>query len=117
MEVPAVAFKELRTPGGDAECSAAIRERVMRTRKLQLERGYINARLPSRLLRKLCELDDAGERTLEMAVRKLSLSARAHDRVLKVARTIADLAGSERLQAKHVAEAVQYRSLDRGYWS
>ncbi len=68
-------------------------------------------------MRKLCELDDAGERTLEMAVRKLSLSARAHDRVLKVAPTIADLAECDRLLAKPVAEAVQYRSLDRGYWS
>jgi magnesium chelatase family protein len=68
-------------------------------------------------IRKTCVLDDAGERTLEMAVRRRGLSARAHDRILKVARTIADLGGLEGVLAKHVAEAVQYRSLDRNYWS
>ena len=67
-------------------------------------------------LRKLCALDDAGERTLELAVRKMGLSARAHDRILKVARTVADLDREERVSAKHLAEAVQYRSLDRNYW-
>ena len=75
--------------------------------------------LPARVqlrLGKLCALDDAGERTLEMAVRKMGLSARAHDRILKVARTVADLDHSERVSAKHLAEAVQYRSLDRNYW-
>jgi magnesium chelatase family protein len=64
----------------------------------------------------LCALDDAGERTLELVVRKMGLSARAHDRILKVARTVADLDRSERVSAKHLAEAVQYRSLDRNYW-
>ena len=68
-------------------------------------------------LRRLSALDAAGERTLEMAVRRIGLSARAHDRILKVARTIADIGGSEAVSAKHVAEAVQYRSLDRSYWS
>ena len=68
-------------------------------------------------LGKFCELDENGERTLEMAMRRMGLSARAHDRLLKVARTIADLGGSEAVIAKHVAEAVQYRSLDRSYWS
>ena len=62
-------------------------------------------------------VDDAGERTLEMAVRKMGLSARAHDRILKVARTIADLDHSDNVSAKHLAEAVQYRSLDRNYWT
>jgi magnesium chelatase family protein len=66
-------------------------------------------------LRTLCALDDAGERTLELAVRKMGLSARAHDHILKVARTIADLGAAERVSAKHLAEAVQYRSLDRDY--
>ncbi|HVN04507.1 MAG TPA: hypothetical protein VMT86_08830 [Bryobacteraceae bacterium] len=67
--------------------------------------------------RKFCALDDTGERTLEMAVRRLRLSARAHGRILKVARTIADLGESDRLQAKYVAEAVQYGSLDRNHWT
>jgi magnesium chelatase family protein len=68
-------------------------------------------------IRKDSALDETGERTLEMAMRRMSLSARAHDRILKVARTIADLDGSETVAAKHVAEAIQYRSLDRNYWT
>ena len=78
--------------------------------------GFYNAHIPVRQLRKLCVLDDSGERTLEMAVRRMGLSARAHDRILKVARTIADLDSCEGITAKHLAEAVQYRSLDRNYW-
>jgi magnesium chelatase family protein len=116
VEVPAVPYKELR---GDTqtESSAEMRARVERARAVQQARGFYNARMPSRLIRKQCALDDSGERTLEMAVRRMGLSARAHDRVLKVARTVADLAGSETVAAKHVAEAVQYRSLDRNYWN
>ena len=109
-------YKELRGEGA-SEQSSQIRERVERARGVQQARGYDNARMPSHRIRKLCVLDDAGERTLEMAVRRMGLSARAHDRVLKVARTIADLDGGERVSAKHVAEAVQYRSLDRNYWN
>ena len=90
---------------------------VERTRAIQRARGFYNAQLPTRHIRKLCMLDEAGERTLEMAVRKMGLSARAHDRILKVARTIADLDRAERVAAKHLAEAVQYRSLDRNYWT
>ena len=97
--------------------SEEMRLRVEAARARQSARGQLNAVLPSRVLRKVCALDEAGERTLEMAVRRLGLSARAHDRLLKVARTIADLGGSEALLAKHVAEAVQYRSLDRSYWN
>ena len=116
MEVPAVPYQELRG-NRSSESSAEIRIRVERTRLVQQARGYDNARIPSRLIRKYCGLDDAGERTLEMAVRHMGLSARAHDRILKVARTIADLGGSENISAKHVAEAVQYRSMDRNYWN
>jgi magnesium chelatase family protein len=115
IEVPAVPFQELR--GGDAGAtSAEISERVSHAREVQGARGFYNAHIPVRQLRKLCALDDAGERTLEMAVRRMGLSARAHDRMLKVARTVADLDHSERVTAKHLAEAVQYRSLDRNYW-
>jgi len=102
---------------GATESSAAIRVRVDRARAVQQSRGHYNARMPARLIRKQCALDDAGERTLEMAVRKMGLSARAHDRILKVARTIADLDESSSVSAKHLAEAVQYRSLDRNYWT
>jgi len=116
IEVPSVAYKELW--GNDQGVgSAEMREHVETARAVQQQRGFYNAHIPSRLLRKLCALDEAGERTLELASRKLGLSARAHDRILKVARTIADLDPSERVTAKHLAEAVQYRSLDRNYWS
>src|SRR5437879_3686213 len=116
IEVPAVAYKELRGKD-DGTGSAEIRERVMGARSVQQSRGYYNAHIPSRSLRKHCALDDSGERTLEMAVRRMGLSARAHDRILKLARTIADLDKSDAVSAKHLAEAVQYRSLDRNYWS
>jgi magnesium chelatase family protein len=115
IEVPAVPYKELRGDGA-GERSADIRARVEVARALQLQRGFVNAQIPSGQLRKICPLDDASERTLEVAIRKLGFSARAHDRILKVARTLADLSGSEHIQAKHVAEAVSYRSLDRVYW-
>jgi len=116
VEVPAVPYKELRGNAA-AEASVDIRARVEAARGRQRARGHYNSQLPSREVRKLCMLDEAGERTLEMAVRKMGLSARAHDRILKVSRTIADLSGSESVSAKHLAEAVQYRSLDRNYWS
>ena len=82
-----------------------------------LDRIDYNAHIPPSALPNLCALDEAGERTLDMAVRRMGLSARAHDRILKVARTIADLGHSECVSAKHLAEAIQYRSLDRNYWS
>jgi len=116
VEVPAVPFKELRG-NQNAESSSAIRARVQQARAVQHARGFYNARMPAPDIRKVCALDAAGERTLEMAVRRMGLSARAHDRILKVARTVADLGGSPTVSAKHVAEAVQYRSLDRNYWT
>jgi magnesium chelatase family protein len=121
IEVPAVPYQELRGKEGGATspgCATSdeMRARVQRVRAVQHARGYYNSQIPVRQLRKICALDDAGERTLEMAVRRMGLSARAHDRILKVARTIADLDASDRVTAKHLAEAVQYRSLDRNYW-
>jgi magnesium chelatase family protein len=116
VEVPAVPYQELRGQSA-SEGSAEIRARVERLRSVQQARGYYNSRIPARMIRTHCALDASGERTLEMAVRRMGLSARAHDRILKVARTIADLDDSVTVSAKHVAEAVQYRSLDRNYWS
>ena len=116
VDVPAVPLNELRSRGEPAT-SEQMRARVLAARARQMERGWVNATLPPSVLRDVCALDEAGERTLEMAVRRLGLSARAHDRILKVARTIADLGGEARIQAKHIAEAVQYRSLDRNYWN
>jgi magnesium chelatase family protein len=115
IEVPAVPYQELRGRNV-GESSAEMRARVAETRGVQQARGFPNAQIPVQELRKLCALDDAGEKTLELAVRKMGLSARAHDRILKVARTVADLNHAERVSAKHLAEAVQYRSLDRNYW-
>jgi len=116
IEVPSVPYAELRS-NDKSQTSVEIRARVLAAHERQGARGFSNALIPSKHLREICALDAAGERTLEMAVRRLGLSARAHDRILKVARTIADLGGSEIIQAKHIAEAVQYRSLDRNYWS
>jgi len=116
IEVPAVPYKELRGKS-DGQSSDAIRERVEEARERQRERGFYNAQIPASQLRSLCALDEAGERTLEMAVRRMNLSARAHDRMLRVARTIADLDHADAVSAKHLAEAVQCRNLDRNYWS
>ena len=116
IEVPAVPYKELRGKDGGVT-SQQMRARVEAAREVQHARGFYNAHIAPAALRSLCALDDAGERTLEMAVRRMGLSARAHDRILKVARTIADLDGAEGVAAKHLAEAIQYRSLDRNYWS
>ena len=116
IEVPAVPYKELRTKA-DSQTSAQIRERVEAAREVQRQRGFYNAQIPPSQLRALCALDEAGERSLEMAVRRMNLSARAHDRMLRVARTIADLDHSDTVSAKHLAEAVQCRNLDRNYWN
>ena len=97
--------------------SASIRERVEAARDIQRERfRQCNAEMTSRQIRKHCTLDPSSRRLLISAIERLGLSARAHDRILKVARTIADLAGAEQIEAGHVAEAVQYRALDRAYF-
>ncbi len=93
-----------------------MRERVMAARERQRQRGFYNSDIPASQIRLLCALDDAGERTLEMAMRRLGFSARAHDRILKVSRTLADIEGVAKVSAKHVAEVLQCRSLDRSYW-
>ncbi len=116
IEVPAVPYKELRAKDNGTS-SEHMRQRVARARMVQHQRGFYNSEIPSPSLRTVCALDEAGERTLEIAVRRMGFSARAHDRILKVARTIADLDESAGVSAKHLAEAIQYRSLDRSYWS
>jgi magnesium chelatase family protein len=123
IDVPAVNYKEMRSTH-EPECSAIIRERVVRTRAKQLERFagsrekiYCNAQMSSRHIRIFCELSADCERLLERAMTQQGLSARAHDRILKVARTIADLEGAEQLSVSHLAEAIQYRTLDRSYWA
>ena len=104
-----------------AESSSSIRERVEAARTIQRERFrrssiQCNAEMTSRHLRRHCDLDPPSRRLLNQAIERLGLSARAHDRILKVARTIADLGGSERIDSGNVAEAVQYRALDRSYF-
>ncbi len=104
-----------------AESSAAIRERVDAARLLQHERFrrthvQSNAEMTPRAMRRFCELDAPSRRLLEQAMSRLALSARAYDRVLKVARTIADLAASESIESPHLAEAIHYRALDKAYF-
>jgi magnesium chelatase family protein len=116
VEVAALTSDEI-TSTEPGEASASIRERVEAARQIQRERfRKCNAEMSSRQLRKYCELDPPSRRLLIAAIERLGLSARAHDRILKVARTIADLAGLEQIEAGHLAEAVQYRALDRAYF-
>ena len=121
IDMPAVRFQELRQEAG-GETSETIRARVVKTRDRQLERFqgekiYCNAQMSSRQIRKYCNIAPDSERLLESAMNRLGLSARAHDRILKVARTIADMEGAEDVAGVHVSEAIQYRSLDRSYWT
>ncbi|MDQ3280232.1 MAG: YifB family Mg chelatase-like AAA ATPase [Acidobacteriota bacterium] len=120
VEVAALTTDEIGSVEA-GESSACIRARVEAAREIQRERFAgqtirCNAEMTTRHLRRACELDASSRRLLMTAIDRLGLSARAHDRILKVARTIADLAGSERIDSGHVAEAVQYRALDRGYF-
>jgi magnesium chelatase family protein len=118
IEVPPVPVREFHDRGTDPEPSSVIRARVLEARDRQYKRYrhdgiHTNAQLKPRLVKRYCGLDQAGRELLERAMVKLGLSARAHGRILRVARTIADLAACERIDAVHVAEAIQYRSLDR----
>ncbi len=117
VEVPSVKYREL-ADGAGGEPSQSIRTRVNRARGQQLERFsqrriFCNAQMSSRDIRNVCRPDSAGERLLEAALERLGLSARAYTRILKVARTIADLEEAAEIEAAHVSEAIQYRSLDR----
>jgi magnesium chelatase family protein len=122
IEVPAVKYKELRAPSS-SEDSAAVRGRVIGARDRQTERyraekgTYSNAQMMPKMIRKFCAISAEGEKLLENAITKLGLSARAHDRILKVARTIADLDAAENIEPRHLSEAIQYRTLDRSYWA
>ncbi len=121
VEVPAVKFREM-SEAQAGETSAQIRERVIAARMLQRTRFKdkpkvtCNARMGSRELKSFCELDEATRDLLKLAMNEYNLSARAYDRILKVARTIADLAGVENISSDHISEAIQYRSLDRQLW-
>jgi magnesium chelatase family protein len=122
VEVTPVPFSELSTKLPQ-EHSASIRDRVIKAREIQAERYknndgiYANAQISSKMLREICVINTAGQNLLKTAMQKLNLSARAYDRILKVARTIADLAASEEIKIEHLAEAIQYRSLDREGWA
>jgi len=123
IEVPAVQYRELRG-GAASESSAVIRDRVLKAREFQRQRFsqakekiYSNAQMGTRQIRAFCELGADAERLLERAMQQQGLTARAHDRILKVARTIADLEGETNLTVAHIAEAIQYRTLDRSYWN
>ncbi|WP_298266838.1 ATP-binding protein [Geobacter sp.] len=117
IEVPAVKYRDL-ADRAEGESSAEIVKRVERAREIQLERFrgtkvHCNAHMGSRQIRKFCEPDAGGHRLLEVVTEKLGFLARAYTRILKVARTIADLEGTESIREQHIAEAIQYRSLDR----
>ena len=122
IEVPAVKYKELRAPSS-AEDSATVGQRVLEARGRQLARyaaekkTYSNAQMSPKLIRKFCAISAEGEKLLENAITRLGLSAWAHDRILKVARTIADLDAAESIEPRHLSEAIQYRTLDRTYWA
>jgi magnesium chelatase family protein len=122
VEVPAVKFRDIAAER-TGETSAQIRERVVAARRRQQERFKdksrisCNARMGSKELKAYCALDESTMELLKMAMNELKLSARAYDRILKVARTIADLSGTEQIASEHISEAIQYRSLDRQLWA
>ncbi len=120
IEVPAVPFQEL-SASADGTSSTTMRQQVSKARAVQRQRfgadnATLNSRMSTRQLRRHCTLGDDGKQLLKTAMEELGLSARAHDRILRVARTVADLERSEPTQAAHVVEAIRYRSLDRKLW-
>lgn len=123
VEVTPVSFSELSNIDTKLqEKSEQIRERVIQAREIQTERYkeqegiHANAQISTKQLQEICVLNQAGSNLLKTAMERLNLSARAYDRILKVSRTIADLAGSAEIKTEHLAEAIQYRSLDRESW-
>ena len=117
VEVPGLRYQELASKDA-GESSDVIRMRVNTARSIQLQRFektkvHANAQMGTREIKRFCSVKEDAEKLLETAINKLGLSARAYSRVLKVGRTIADLAGTENIEASHIAEAIQYRSLDR----
>jgi magnesium chelatase family protein len=122
VEVTPVAFNELSS-AQQFEKSSSIRERVIKAREIQEHRYkesdgvYANAQMSSKQLKEICVITTAGQNLLKVAMEKLNLSARAYDRILKVSRTIADLSASKDIKPEHLAEAIQYRSLDREGWT
>ena len=121
IEVDNVTYDQLKSEEKE-ESSEEIRKRVNNARSIQNERfkndkNHCNAKMSVSQTKKYCKLDEMGEMLLRNAFEKLKLSARAHDRILKVARTIADLDKSENIEARHIAEAISYRTLDRKYWN
>jgi magnesium chelatase family protein len=121
IEVPAVPFQDLAATA-DGTASATMRAQVQRARQVQRQRfaagsSRLNGRMTSRQLRKHCVLDADSQGLLKSAMESLGLSARAHDRILRVARTIADLEGSAEIRAGHVSEAIGFRTLDRKLWA
>lgn len=121
IEVTPVPFDKL-SEERKAESSASIRERVIKAREIQVfrfsdyEKVNYNAQMSTRLIREFCPLDENSKELLKSAMERLNLSARAYDRILKVARTIADLENATDISSHHIAEAIQYRSLDREGW-
>jgi magnesium chelatase family protein len=120
LEVPTVPFQEL-SGQADGTASKVMRNDVARARQAQRDRfgadgDRLNSRMNTRQLRKHCELNPEGRGLLQNAMDGLGLSARAHDRILRVARTVADLEGSSSIKAEHLVEAIGYRSLDRKLW-
>lgn len=118
VEVPLVDFKELTSDAVTGESSAVIRERVANARDIQVERFKsvklsTNSAMSARQVRECCQLDAESKGYLEHAMEQMNFSARAHDRILKVSRTLADLAGKQNISGNEILEAIQFRSLDR----
>lgn len=121
IEVPAVRYQEL-TSLGTGEPSSEIRKRVIAAREIKkkrfkgLRKVHCNATMRTKDMTKFCQLKEDAQSLLKMAINELNFTARAYDRILKVSRTIADLAGKEQIESEHISEAIQYRTLDRQFW-